>query len=129
VGAEVVLSFAPAIGLFLKCAGSPGILRAVRLTACQGIKDSLRRLYLDDPRNGLALSKNAHWQFDRGLWSITYDYRVIAAANRFDEAGDAAFLLKRMEGRHIQLPGSRDYWPDKMHLAWHRDNRFGGNTT
>ena len=31
----------------------------------------------NDPRNGLALSKNAHWQFDRGLWSITDEYRVI----------------------------------------------------
>jgi putative restriction endonuclease len=28
----------------------------------------------NDPRNGLALSKNAHWQFDRGLWAVTDDY-------------------------------------------------------
>jgi len=28
----------------------------------------------NDPRNGIALSKNAHWQFDRGLWSLNDDY-------------------------------------------------------
>jgi len=72
------------------------------------------------PQNGLALSKNAHWLFDQGLWSLTDDYKVIVASNRFDEAGDAAFLLKRIAGRPIQLPDKRDYWPDKTHLAWHR---------
>lgn len=95
-----------------------GILRAVRLTACQGIKDSLRRLYLDDPRNGLALSRNGHWMFDAGLWSLDDDYRV--ASNRFDGTGDAAFLLKRMSGQKIELTDNRYYWPDKAHLAWHR---------
>ena len=76
------------------------------------------------PRNGLALSKNAHWMFDAGLWSLDDDYRVVVATNRFDEAGDAAFLLKRTAGRQVQLPGNRDYWPDKTHLAWHRDHEF-----
>ena len=76
------------------------------------------------PQNGLALSKNAHWMFDAGLWSLDDDYRVLVAPNRFDEAGEAAFLLKRMAGRQIQLPGHRDYWPDKTHLAWHREKRF-----
>ena len=80
------------------------------------------------PQNGLALSKNAHWMFDAGLWSLDDDYRVLVATNRFDEAGDAAFLLKRMEGRQVQLPGKRDYWPDKTHLAWHRQNKLSMQT-
>jgi putative restriction endonuclease len=25
----------------------------------------------NDPRNGLALCKNAHWLFDNGLWTLT----------------------------------------------------------
>lgn len=33
----------------------------------------------DDPRNGLALCKNAHWLFDNGLWSLDDDYRVLVA--------------------------------------------------
>jgi putative restriction endonuclease len=63
--------------------------------------------------------------FDVGLWSLDDDYRVLVATNRFDEAGDAAFLLKRMAGRPVQLPGHRDFWPDKAHLAWHREHRMG----
>jgi hypothetical protein len=62
--------------------------------------------------------------FDAGLWSLDDDYRVLVATNRFDEAGHDAFLLKRMAGWRVQLPGKRDYWPDKMHLAWHRKNKF-----
>lgn len=78
------------------------------------------------PQNGIALSKNAHWMFDAGLWSLDENYRVIVAANRFDEAGDTMFLLKRIAGRQIQLPSKRDYWPEKTHLAWHREHKFSG---
>jgi putative restriction endonuclease len=91
------------------------------------------------PQNGLALSKNAHWMFDTGLWSLDDDYRVLVAKDRFDEAGDVAFLLKRMAGRQAELdetparraagnpklPGNRDFWPDKTNLAWHREHRMG----
>lgn len=37
----------------------------------------------DDPSNGLALSKNAHWMFDAGLWSA--DVRF-GSANRYSSA-------------------------------------------
>lgn len=43
---------------------------------------------------------------------------------RHSSLSSAAFLLKRMAGRQVQLPGKRDFWPDKTHLAWHRVNRF-----
>lgn len=39
----------------------------------------------NDPRNGIALCKNAHWMFDQGLWSLDDDYRVIVAHSSFDE--------------------------------------------
>jgi len=41
----------------------------------------------NDPRNGLALCKNAHWLFDNGLWTLTDDYKVIVAEGRFAEDG------------------------------------------
>jgi putative restriction endonuclease len=41
----------------------------------------------NDPRNGIALSKNAHWQFDRGLWSLNDDYKVIVNKEKFIEEG------------------------------------------
>jgi putative restriction endonuclease len=74
------------------------------------------------PQNGIALCKNAHWLFDQGLWSLTDDYRVIVATDRFHESGDEALLLVGMAGRRILLPSSRDYWPERIHLAWHRKN-------
>lgn len=76
------------------------------------------------PQNGLALSKNAHWMFDAGLWSLDDNYRVIVAKDRFDEAGEDAFLLKRFAGRRVGLPSKRAFCPDQAHVTWHRMHRF-----
>jgi len=78
----------------------------------------------NDPRNGIALSKNAHWLFDEGLWSLTDDYRVIVACERFDESGPDAYLLRQIEGSKILLPSSRECWPATIHLDWHRTHKF-----
>ncbi len=79
----------------------------------------------NDPRNGIALSKNAHWAFDEGLWSLTDDYRVILAKDRFSESGPQAFLFSSCEGKRIHLPKLNSQWPDIRHLEWHRRNKFG----
>jgi putative restriction endonuclease len=76
------------------------------------------------PTNGIALSKTAHWLFDRGFWSISDDYRVIVSNNHFDECGDASLLLKRRAGTELLLPRDRHYWPARQNLAWHRQKRF-----
>src|SRR6266702_2049603 len=39
----------------------------------------------NDPRNGLALCKNAHWLKGNGLWTLTDDYRVLVAIGHFTE--------------------------------------------
>jgi putative restriction endonuclease len=78
----------------------------------------------NDPRNGLALSKNAHWQFDRGLWSITDDFRVIVNMERFLEEGVAGQRLADFEGHRLFLPSDPKYWPDPTYLNWHREQRF-----
>ena len=78
----------------------------------------------NDPRNGLALSKNAHWQFDRGLWSITDDYRVIINREKFIEEGVPGQKLADFEGHRLFLPGDPRYWPEQTHLSWHRERRF-----
>ena len=76
------------------------------------------------PQNGIALCKNAHWLFDQGLWSVTDDYRVIVASERFHESGDETFLLGSIVGKRIHLPVDRDYWPGKGYLAWHRERKL-----
>ncbi|MFM8358080.1 MAG: HNH endonuclease, partial [Verrucomicrobiota bacterium] len=83
----------------------------------------------NDPRNGLALSKNAHWAFDQGLWSLTNDYRVILAPNRFQEAGPSTLLLGGLAGKRIELPKDPALWPDPRHLTWHRQHRLESPAT
>ncbi len=78
----------------------------------------------NDPRNGLALCKNAHWQFDRGLWSITDDYRVIVNRDKFIEEGVPGQKLANFDGHRLFLPGDPKYWPEPTHLAWHRQEKF-----
>jgi putative restriction endonuclease len=73
----------------------------------------------NDPRNGLALSKNAHWQFDRGLWSITDDYRVRVNEEKFIEEGVPGQKLGDFDGHRLFLPGDPKCWPDPESLQWH----------
>lgn len=81
----------------------------------------------NDPRNGLALSKNAHWLFDNGLWTLTDDYKVIVAEGSFAEAGPIPHLLSQYSGERIQLPSDPRLWPNPLHVSWHRKNRFRGS--
>jgi putative restriction endonuclease len=80
----------------------------------------------NDPRNGLALCKNAHWLFDSGLWALTDDYRVIVAEGRFAEDSPEQKPLSSYHGKKIHLPSDPALWPNPVHLAWHRKNKFQG---
>jgi putative restriction endonuclease len=79
----------------------------------------------DDPQNGIALCKNAHWLFDLGLWSINENYRVIVARDLFDEHCPMQDSLASMTGKRLILPRDRQLWPDLKNLTWHRERRFG----
>jgi putative restriction endonuclease len=78
----------------------------------------------NDIRNGVALCKNAHWQFDRGLWSIDDDYRVLVASHAFSESSPNQKSLADMEGERLLLPSNPALWPAAEYVAWHRKNRF-----
>ena len=80
----------------------------------------------DDPQNGIALCKNAHWLFDLGLWSIDDDYRVIVAEEAFDEGCPTQESMKLMAGRQLILPRDENLWPIAKNLAWHRTKCFVG---
>ncbi len=79
------------------------------------------------PTNGLALSKTAHWLFDRGFWSLTDDYRVLVASRRFEEAGEQSHLLKPRAGLAIHLPQNSLFHPDPVCLRWHRERHGFAN--
>ena len=74
----------------------------------------------NDPQNGIALSKNAHWQFDRGLWSLDDNYRVILNKEKFIEEGVPGQRLADLEGRRVLLPSDQKYWPEHGYISWHR---------
>jgi putative restriction endonuclease len=78
----------------------------------------------NDQTNGIALCKNAHWQFDEGLWSIADDYRIIVATGHFSEAGVDNRLLASYHGNSLHLPIDKALWPKASHLSWHRTEVF-----
>jgi putative restriction endonuclease len=78
----------------------------------------------NDPRNGVALSKNAHWMFDQGLWSITDEYTVRVAHSQFAEDHPHGKPLARYEGETLLLPADVSLRPDPTYLAWHRKKKF-----
>jgi putative restriction endonuclease len=80
----------------------------------------------NEPQNGIALCKNAHWLFDNGLWTLSDDYRVLVAEDKFAEAGSEPCLLKQYHGQPVLLPADRSLWPNASRLAWHRSRKFRG---
>jgi putative restriction endonuclease len=80
----------------------------------------------NDPQNGLALCKNAHWLFDNGLWTLSDDYRVIVAVGRFTEDSPDQTPLAAYQGKKVRLPADQRLWPSPIHLAWHRRHKFQG---
>lgn len=78
----------------------------------------------NDPSNGIALCKNAHWQFDVGLWTVDDDYRVVVATEAFSESSPNQKPLAEMHGQRLLLPRNKAIWPSRGHLAWHRANKF-----
>jgi putative restriction endonuclease len=80
----------------------------------------------DDPRNGLALSKNAHWMFDEGLWSATDDLKIIVADKAFADWSPDGFSLGNSHGRPLFFQQGCTLRPDTRFFAWHREHRFQG---
>lgn len=78
----------------------------------------------DDPRNGLALSRTAHWAFDRGIITISDQYEVIVH-EKAKAADHALFPILETAGGQISLPTEAFYRPHAEALEWHRKERFG----
>jgi hypothetical protein len=77
----------------------------------------------DDPRNGVALSKSAHWAFDRGVFTITDQYEVLVNP-KARGANISDFPLLEMDRQKICLPKDAYYWPHPEALAWHKKEVF-----
>ncbi len=77
----------------------------------------------DDPRNGLALTPDAHWMFDAGLWTAEPKgdaFIVRVAQGCFQEAaGEGRSLLDR-DGKGLVFDPYARLRPGVEFLEWHR---------
>ncbi len=80
----------------------------------------------DDPQNGLALSKSAHWMFDEGLWAVDDDFRIVVNPRRFTEHGPEFLRLAGYAGRHLQFDPAAKLRPALAHLRRHRSTVMAG---
>lgn len=81
----------------------------------------------DDPRNGLALTPDAHWMFDAGLWTAVPkgdDLLVKVAKGRFREGSvDGRTLLGR-DGAALVFDARARLRPGGEFLEWHERHCF-----
>lgn len=79
----------------------------------------------NDPRNGLALTPDAHGSFDEGLWTIDDDLRIVVARDAFADWSPEGASLKARHGRPLHFASGSRLRPDSQYLSWHR-SRFAG---
>ncbi|MDU0369551.1 HNH endonuclease [Hymenobacter endophyticus] len=70
--------------------------------------------------NGLALCPNLHRAFDRHLFWIDTDYRV-RITEGFGELGGHAYGVQQFNGKQLQLPKVRKWWPQVENLVAQRE--------
>jgi putative restriction endonuclease len=75
----------------------------------------------DDILNGLALSHNAHWAFDRGLWSVDDHHNILIKDAQFQEWGPNEVRLAGYRGRKLHFAPAATLRPDVEYLRRHRD--------
>jgi hypothetical protein len=78
----------------------------------------------DDPRNGITLSRMAHWAFDVGMFTIS-DQLEVEVHPKAKQASTNRFPILDMNGTRINLPEDENYYPHQEALQWHRKEVFG----
>jgi putative restriction endonuclease len=73
----------------------------------------------DTITNGIALCPNLHRAFDRGLISISNDYRVLIN-NNFSEPNETVYSISQFNGNKLLLPNDNRYYPSLDSLEYHR---------
>jgi putative restriction endonuclease len=79
----------------------------------------------NDPRNGLALTPDAHWTFDELLWTVDENLRVVVAMHAFTDWSPVGYSLSRLHGQPLHFHRQALLRPHDDYLARHRA-RFEG---
>jgi hypothetical protein len=77
----------------------------------------------DDPRNGITLSRTAHWAFDKGIFTISDQYEIIVHP-KAKNASINKFPILDMHGTQISLPEDENYYPHPEAIEWHKKEVF-----
>jgi hypothetical protein len=77
----------------------------------------------DDPRNGIALSRTAHWAFDQGMFTISDQYEIIVH-HKAKHAKINNFPILDLHGQQIIKPEDDAFWPHKDAIEWHKAEIF-----
>lgn len=75
----------------------------------------------DDVRNGISLCKLHHWAFDKGLISVSENYRVMIA-RLIESEGPVESMLSVFRNSAVLLPEHDQLYPSQHALDWHREN-------
>lgn len=74
----------------------------------------------DDPRNGLALTPNMHWAFDKHLIAPGPDYKWHVSKQLDDRIPDFQ-LLTSLKGKALFLPKEKRMFPKQESLEWAKE--------
>lgn len=79
----------------------------------------------DEEENGLALCSLHHKLFDRGVFTISNDRRMVVSQDAHGTNGFRELLLQ-FHGDRIKAPIERIYYPNDTYLNWHLREVFRG---
>ncbi|MGD7007703.1 HNH endonuclease [Metabacillus sp. 84] len=92
----------------------------------EGLKEVLESAHIQNyineqshhPQNGLCLRSDFHKLFDKGLITITDDYKIQVSSRLHSP------YYKTFNGVTISLPSNKELYPSKKALLFHRDKVF-----
>ena len=90
------------------------------MDACHIVPFSVSRN--DTISNGISLAPNLHRAFDRGLITITANYRV--RISRSFKENDSPFSLRQFDNKLLALPEITTEYPALENLIWHNKECF-----
>lgn len=82
----------------------------------------------NNPDNGLALSRDAHWMFDKGLWTLDKKHHVLVADEIFAEWGPETDWLRNRHQQPACFNEGTQLRPAEENLHWHRTQVFNSLT-
>ena len=71
------------------------------------------------PCNGIAMSRDIHWAFDRGMFTINDDYTITVHEDIKNT------ILSKYDNQKINVPIEDFFKPEKNFLKYHKEKVFG----